>query len=103
VPGATVPICPSGLSMAMVPFYLAGGPAAIFLVVPLFGAYMLEPPRHEDAPAFGVLVYWLFVVLLFPTARVIGIQASVPLMLGLLVWMTRVTTQPRILELAPQP
>ena len=68
-----------------------------------FGAYMLEPPRHEDAPAFGVLVYWLFVVLLVPTARVIGIQASVPLMLGLLVWMTRVTTQPRVLELAPQP
>jgi hypothetical protein len=26
---------------------------------------------------------------LIPTARVIAIQASVPLMMGLLVWMTR--------------
>jgi hypothetical protein len=64
------------------------------LALPLlwFGAFMLEPPRREDAPAFGVLVYWLFVVLLFPTARVIGIQASVLLMIGLLVWMRRVAT-----------
>jgi len=63
------------------------------LALPLlwFGAYMLEPQRYEDSPAFGVLVYWLFAALLFPTARVIGVQASVPLMVGLLVWMTRAT------------
>ena len=39
-------------------------------------------------------VYWLFAALFIPTAAVIGIQASVPLMMGLLVWMTRVATQP---------
>ena len=69
------------------------------LALPLiwFGAYMLEPQRQEHAPAFGVLVYWLFAALLIPTARVIGIQASVPLMMVLLVWISRVTitTTPR--------
>jgi hypothetical protein len=61
------------------------------LALPLlwFGAYMLETPRHEDAPAFGVLVYWLFAALFIPTAAVVGVQASVPLMMGLLVFMTR--------------
>jgi alpha-1,2-mannosyltransferase len=61
------------------------------LALPLlwFGAYMLEPERHQDAPAFGVLVYWLFAALFIPTAAVIGIQASVPLMMGLLVFMAR--------------
>jgi alpha-1,2-mannosyltransferase len=64
------------------------------LALPLlwFGAYMLEPERHHDAAAFGVLVYWLFVALMFPTARLIGIQASVLLMIGLVVWMTRAAT-----------
>ena len=61
------------------------------LALPLlwFGAYMLEPERHHDAPAFGVFVYWLFAALFIPTAAVIGIQASVPLMMGLLVFMAR--------------
>jgi hypothetical protein len=65
------------------------------LALPLlwFGAYMLEPERHQDAPAYGVLVYWLFAALFIPTAAVIGMQVSVPLMMGLLVWMTRVATQ----------
>ena len=65
------------------------------LALPLlwFGAYMLEPPRREVAPAFGVLIYWLFVALLIPTARVIGLQVSVPLMMGLLVWMSRAATK----------
>jgi hypothetical protein len=64
------------------------------LALPLlwFGAYMLEAPRREHAPSFGTLVYWLFVTLLIPTARVIAVQASVPLMMTLLVWMTRVAT-----------
>ena len=64
------------------------------LALPLvwFGAYMLEPQRHDEARAFGVLVYWLFVALLIPTARVIGIQVSVPLMMGMLVWMAREAT-----------
>lgn len=64
------------------------------LALPLlwFGAYMLEPGRHQDAPAFGVLVYWLFAALFIPTAVVTGIQASVPLMMGLLVFMARMAT-----------
>jgi hypothetical protein len=65
------------------------------LALPLlwFAAYMLEPPRQEGAPAFGVLVYWIFAALLIPTARVIGIQTSVPLMMVLLVWMAREATK----------
>jgi hypothetical protein len=41
VPGALVPICPSGLSMAMAPLLALGGPGAMFLVVPLFGALLV--------------------------------------------------------------
>jgi len=41
VPGAIVPICPPGLSIFMVPFLWIGGPAAVFLVVPLFGALLV--------------------------------------------------------------
>ncbi len=65
------------------------------LALPLlwFGAYMLESDRHAHAPAYGVLVYWLFAALFVPTAAAIGVQLSVPIMMGLLVWMTRATTQ----------
>jgi hypothetical protein len=61
------------------------------LALPLiwFGAYMLERGRHEDAPAFGVIVYWLFAALFMPTAAAIGVQASVPLMVGLLLCIAR--------------
>jgi hypothetical protein len=38
VPGAIVPVCPSGLSLVMAPFRLVGGRAGMFLVFPLFGA-----------------------------------------------------------------
>jgi len=41
VPGAIVPICPSGLSMAMAPFVIAGGPRAAFYVLPLFAAVLV--------------------------------------------------------------
>jgi hypothetical protein len=45
VPGAAVPICPAGLSIAMAPFVWAAGgggaPDAVFLVVPLFGALLV--------------------------------------------------------------
>ena len=41
VPGAIVPICPSGLSMAMAPFVLAGGPRAAFFVLPVFAAVLI--------------------------------------------------------------
>jgi hypothetical protein len=36
--GAIVPICPAGLSIVMALFQVAGGPQAVFFVVPLFGA-----------------------------------------------------------------
>ncbi len=41
MPGALVPICPSGLSIAMAPMLAIGGNAALFLVVPLFGALLV--------------------------------------------------------------
>src|SRR5687767_4985550 len=34
VPGAVVPVCPVGLSMAMAPLMLLGGPRAAFLAIP---------------------------------------------------------------------
>lgn len=40
-PGAIVPVCPSGLSLAMAPFVVAGGPRAAFLVLPLFAAVLV--------------------------------------------------------------
>lgn len=39
-PGAIVPICPAGLSLAMAPFLMLDGRDAIFFVVPLFGALL---------------------------------------------------------------
>ena len=67
------------------------------LALPLiwFGAYMLEAERRAHAAAFGELVYWLFAALFIPTAAAIGLQASVPLMMGLLVWMARAATRAR--------
>ncbi|MEQ1575173.1 MAG: glycosyltransferase family 39 protein [Vicinamibacterales bacterium] len=41
VPGAIVPICPPGLSVAMAPFLAVAGARGIFLVVPLFGALLV--------------------------------------------------------------
>jgi hypothetical protein len=41
VPGAIVPICPSGLSIAMAPFVMAGGPQAAFYVLPLFAGVLV--------------------------------------------------------------
>lgn len=41
VPGAVVPICPAGLSIAMAPLVAIGGIRAAFLLVPLFGALLV--------------------------------------------------------------
>jgi hypothetical protein len=41
VRGATVPICPAGLSIVMAPFLALGGVGAVFLVVPLFGVLLV--------------------------------------------------------------
>ncbi|MGH9254748.1 MAG: hypothetical protein ACRD3C_09270 [Vicinamibacterales bacterium] len=40
-PGAIVPICPAGLSIAMAPLVALGGVRAAFLLVPLFGALLV--------------------------------------------------------------
>jgi hypothetical protein len=64
---------------------------ATLLILPLvwFGAYMLEPEQKDRAAAFGRTIYWLFAALFAPTAGVIGLQASVPIMMGLLVFIAR--------------
>jgi hypothetical protein len=61
------------------------------LALPLiwFGAYMLEPGRREHAGPYWSAVYWLFVLTFMPTAAAIGLQASVFVMLGLLVLVSR--------------
>ena len=52
VPGAIVPICPPGLSMAMAPILALGGGDAVFLVVPLFGA-LLVGAAYAAGSRFG--------------------------------------------------
>ncbi len=61
------------------------------LVLPLlwFGAYMQEPGRRERAASYWMAVYWLFALTFVPTAAAIGLQASVVVMLGLLVLVSR--------------
>jgi alpha-1,2-mannosyltransferase len=61
------------------------------LALPLlwFGAYMQEPARREHGEPYWMLAYWLFVTTFMPTAAVIGLQASVFVMLGLLVLVHR--------------
>jgi hypothetical protein len=58
VPGAIVPICPSGLSMAMAPFVLFGGPRAAFYVLPLFAAVLVAATSVVGS-RFGARVGWL--------------------------------------------
>jgi hypothetical protein len=41
VPGASVPICPAGLSIAMGPLVAVGGQRAAFAAVPVFGALLV--------------------------------------------------------------
>src|SRR5688572_13482230 len=55
VPGAIVPICPAGLSIVMATFLAAGGPTAMFLVVPLFGALLVASTFAAGA-RFGARV-----------------------------------------------
>jgi hypothetical protein len=62
VPGAIVPICPSGLSLAMAPFVLVGGPRAAFFVLPLFAA-VLVAATSMFASRFGARVGLLSSVL----------------------------------------
>jgi hypothetical protein len=53
------------------------------------GAYAQEPVRSERAHRYGNAVYWLFVTTFMPTAAVVGLQASVFVMVGLLVLVSR--------------
>jgi hypothetical protein len=71
----------------------------VLLVLPLiwFAGYLLERGREAQAAAFGRTVYWLFPALIVPTAPIIGIQVSVLLMTGLLVFMVRVASDSPVL------
>jgi hypothetical protein len=62
------------------------------LALPLLwlGSYMQEPVRRAQAEPYWMLVYWLFVLTFMPTAAAIGIQASVLVMFGLLIWVCRI-------------
>ena len=62
VPGAIVPICPAGLSIAMAPFVAAGGPRAAFFVLPLFAAVLVAATSAVGA-RFGARVGLLSSVL----------------------------------------
>jgi len=55
VPGAIVPVCPAGLSIAMAPFIAVGGVEAAFLVVPLFGACLIAATYRAGA-RYGVRI-----------------------------------------------
>jgi hypothetical protein len=77
VPGAIVPICPSGLSMAMAPFVLVGGPRAAFLVLPLFAA-MLVAATSVVGSRYGARV-GLLSSLLVAASPIVLYQAIQPM------------------------
>ena len=64
---------------------------AAILALPLiwFGAFVEERRAQLDAAPFWSGVYWLFVMLLAPTAAAIGVQMSVAIMLWLVVFVAR--------------
>jgi len=66
---------------------------ATVVALPLiwFGAYIQERRAPREAALYWTSVYWLFVTLLAPSARLIGLQVSVLLMVWLLVLIGRVT------------
>ncbi|HEU4690365.1 MAG TPA: hypothetical protein VFS23_18470, partial [Vicinamibacterales bacterium] len=61
------------------------------LALPLlwFGAYLQEPGRQEQAERYWIAVYWLFALTFMPTAAAIGVQASVFVMVWLLILIVR--------------
>jgi hypothetical protein len=54
-----------------------------------FGSFMQEPARAREARLYWTAVYWLFVLTFMPTAAAIGLQASVFVMVGLLILVSR--------------
>lgn len=97
--GAIVPICPSGLSIAMAPFVLAGGPRAAFLVIPLFAAVLIVATYAAGA-RFGAGI-GLSAALVTAASPVFLYQAVQPMsdVPAAALWMTAVAyvigTQPR--------
>jgi hypothetical protein len=77
VAGAIVPICPSGLSLAMAPFVLAGGPRAAFFVLPLFAA-VLVAATYVFGSRFGARV-GLLSSLLVAASPIVLYQAIQPM------------------------
>jgi hypothetical protein len=77
VPGAIVPICPSGLSIAMAPFVLAGGPRAAFFVLPLFAGVLVAATSIVGA-RFGARVGFLS-SLLVASSPIVLYQAIQPM------------------------
>jgi hypothetical protein len=79
------------------------------LALPLlwFGAYLQEPARNEQAGRYWTAVYWLFALTFMPTAAAIGVQASVFVMIWLLILVVRAveadssTLVPRVAINAP--
>ena len=55
VAGASVPVCPAGLSIAMAPFVAIAGPRAAFAVLPFFGA-LLVVSTYRVGARFGAHV-----------------------------------------------
>lgn len=104
VPGAIAPICPSGLSIAMAPFVLLGGPRAAFLVLPLFAA-LLVAATYAAGSRFGAPV-GLASALLTASSPPFLYQAIQPMsdVPAAALWMTAVAcalgTRPRHVVLA---
>jgi hypothetical protein len=99
VPGAIVPICPSGLSMAMAPFVIAGGPQAAFYVLPLFAAVLVGATSVVGArfgARVGVLASLLVAASPIVLYQVIQPMSDVP---AAALWMLAVAlatgTKPR--------
>lgn len=77
VPGAIVPICPSGLSIAMAPFVMAGGPQAAFFVLPLFAGVLVAATAVVGS-RFGARV-GVFASLLAAASPIVLYQAIQPM------------------------
>lgn len=77
VKGAIVPICAAGLSIAMAPFVVAGGPGAAFFVLPLFVAVLIWV-TSEVGSRFGGRV-GLLASLLAAASPIVLYQAIQPM------------------------
>lgn len=77
VPGASAPVCPPGLSIAMAPFVALGGPRAAFAVVPLFGA-LLVLATYAAGARFGARI-GMAAALLTATSPIVLYQVVQPM------------------------